>query len=192
MLLADRIVVMSGGRIVADETPGALIGGRRRRRGRGADGDAAAPGRRGSALLDAGGRVLPWMSGWPARSRCLPDYTAQHVLLSAVGARARRRVSLPLGVVAARRPRLRCGVLAVASLVQTIPGLALLALFYPLLLGALGADRPAVRLRRAGARVSALGAGADGLFDAADPAQRRHRHAGRRPAPTSRPPTASA
>ena len=43
-------------------------------------------------------------------------------------------VSLPLAVLAARRPRLRWPVLAAARLVQTIPGLALLALFYPLLL----------------------------------------------------------
>jgi osmoprotectant transport system permease protein len=34
-----------------------------------------------------------------------------------------------------RRPRLRTVLLAIASIVQTVPGLALLALFYPLLLG---------------------------------------------------------
>jgi hypothetical protein len=37
--------------------------------------------------------------------------------------------------VSSRRPQLRWAVLALASVVQTIPGLALLALFYPLLLG---------------------------------------------------------
>ena len=37
-------------------------------------------------------------------------------------------------MLASQRPRLRFAALAVASLVQTIPGLALLALFYPLLL----------------------------------------------------------
>ena len=65
----------------------------------------------------------------------LADYTAQHVLLSASALALGVAISLPLAVASARRPRLRFGVLAIASLVQTIPGLALLALFYPLLLG---------------------------------------------------------
>jgi osmoprotectant transport system permease protein len=65
----------------------------------------------------------------------LPGYTAQHVLLSAVALALGIAISLPLAVAAARRPRLRFATLAGASLVQTIPGLALLALFYPLLLG---------------------------------------------------------
>jgi len=65
----------------------------------------------------------------------LPDYTAQHVLLSAAALALGIAISLPLAVLASRRPRLRFAVLAIASLVQTIPGLALLALFYPLLLG---------------------------------------------------------
>ena len=65
----------------------------------------------------------------------LADYTSQHVLLSAAALALGVAISLPLAVLASRRPRLRFAVLAVASLVQTIPGLALLALFYPLLLG---------------------------------------------------------
>jgi len=65
----------------------------------------------------------------------LADYTSQHVLLSAVALALGVATSLPLAVLASRRPRLRWAVLAIASLVQTIPGLALLALFYPLLLG---------------------------------------------------------
>jgi osmoprotectant transport system permease protein len=59
------------------------------------------------------------------------DYTAQHVLLSATALGLGVAISLPLAIIAARRARLRWAVLAVASLVQTIPGLAL---FYPLLL----------------------------------------------------------
>jgi osmoprotectant transport system permease protein len=43
-------------------------------------------------------------------------------------------ISLPLAVAASRSARLRWPVLAGASLIQTIPSLALLALFYPLLL----------------------------------------------------------
>jgi osmoprotectant transport system permease protein len=65
----------------------------------------------------------------------VPDYASQHVLLSAAALALGVAFSLPLAIVSSRRPRLRWAVLALASLVQTIPGLALLALFYPLLLG---------------------------------------------------------
>jgi len=64
----------------------------------------------------------------------LPDYLAWHVLLSASALVLGLAISLPLAVAAARSVRLRWPVLALASLIQTIPSLALLALFYPLLL----------------------------------------------------------
>ena len=66
--------------------------------------------------------------------RLLPGYLGQHVLLSAAALALGLLVSLPLALVAARSPKVRWPALAVASLIQTIPGLALLALFYPLLL----------------------------------------------------------
>ena len=65
----------------------------------------------------------------------LPDYLGSHVLVSITALALGLAVSLPLAVIAARRPTLRTLLLAVTSIVQTIPGLALLALFYPLLLG---------------------------------------------------------
>jgi osmoprotectant transport system permease protein len=68
----------------------------------------------------------------------LPALLGQHVLLSLSALVLGVALSLPLAVAAARSPRVRWPVLALASLIQTIPGLALLALFYPLLL-ALGA-----------------------------------------------------
>ena len=64
----------------------------------------------------------------------LPDYLSQHVVLSASALGLGLLISLPLAVLAARNPRVRWPLLAAAGLVQTIPGLALLALFYPLLL----------------------------------------------------------
>jgi osmoprotectant transport system permease protein len=64
----------------------------------------------------------------------LPDYLAWHVLLSASALVLGVIISLPLAVAASRSPRLRWPVLAFAGLIQTIPSLALLALFYPLLL----------------------------------------------------------
>jgi osmoprotectant transport system permease protein len=56
------------------------------------------------------------------------------VLLSAAAMGLGLVLSLSLTIVAVRSPRVRWPVLLLASLVQTIPGLALLALFYPLLL----------------------------------------------------------
>jgi osmoprotectant transport system permease protein len=64
----------------------------------------------------------------------LPTYLGWHVLLSASALLLGVAISLPLAVAASRSPRLRWPVLALASLIQTIPSLALLALFYPLLL----------------------------------------------------------
>jgi osmoprotectant transport system permease protein len=67
--------------------------------------------------------------------RLLPDYLARHVLLSASALALGIVLGLPLGLWVVRHPRLRWPALAAAGFVQTIPGLALLALFYPLLLG---------------------------------------------------------
>src|SRR5882762_9379706 len=82
----------------------------------------------------------------------LPDYLAQHVLLSLVALGLGILIGLPVAVVATRHRGLRIAALAAASLVQTIPGLALLALFYPLLLGL-----SALTVKLIGAPVPALG-----------------------------------
>ncbi|HEY7298277.1 MAG TPA: ABC transporter permease/substrate-binding protein [Xanthobacteraceae bacterium] len=65
----------------------------------------------------------------------LPDYLAKHVLLCASALALGVSLALPLAILAYRRPPFRLPSLTIVSLVQTIPGLALLALFYPLLLG---------------------------------------------------------
>ncbi len=65
----------------------------------------------------------------------LPGLLAAHVLLSAAALLLALAISLPLAVAAARRPALARIALGIASLIQTIPALALLALFYPILLG---------------------------------------------------------
>jgi len=64
----------------------------------------------------------------------LPGYLSQHVLLSVCALGIGFAISLPLAVVASRSPAVRWPALLGASLIQTIPSLALLALFYPLLL----------------------------------------------------------
>src|SRR5262249_40480095 len=65
----------------------------------------------------------------------LPNYLGQHVILSLSAMVLGLALSLPLAVWARGRPKTRWLLLAVASVIQTIPSLALLALFYPLLLG---------------------------------------------------------
>jgi osmoprotectant transport system permease protein len=64
----------------------------------------------------------------------LPGYLSQHVVLSAAALALGLVVSLALVIAAVRSERVRWPVLAFASLIQTVPSLALLALFYPLLL----------------------------------------------------------
>jgi osmoprotectant transport system permease protein len=64
----------------------------------------------------------------------VPDLLASHVLLAAAALLLGLVVSLPLAVWSARNAAVAKVTLGFASLVQTIPSLALLALFYPLLL----------------------------------------------------------
>ena len=68
----------------------------------------------------------------------LPDYLGSHVLVSITALAIGLGISLPLAVASRQRPLLRGALLAVASVFQTIPGLALLALFYPMLLALAG------------------------------------------------------
>jgi osmoprotectant transport system permease protein len=64
----------------------------------------------------------------------LPDYLGNHVRVSVAALALGLLVSLPLAIISRHRPVLRGALLGLASIVQTVPGLALLALFYPLLL----------------------------------------------------------
>lgn len=86
-----------------------------------------------NAFVDALGRVPPLL--------------AQHVLLAAAALSIGIAISLPLAIWSARSPSVARVALGSASLVQTIPSLALLALFYPLLLwlsGLVGGGIPAL------------------------------------------------
>ena len=71
----------------------------------------------------------------------LPNYLSQHVLLSLCALVLGCAISLPLSVAASRSAAVRWPALFGASLIQTIPSLALLALFYPLLLALSGLTR---------------------------------------------------
>lgn len=63
----------------------------------------------------------------------LPEYLTAHLQLTLLALLLSAAVSLPLGVAVTRFPRLEPLVLAVAGIIQTIPGLALLAIMVPLL-----------------------------------------------------------
>ena len=71
---------------------------------------------------------------WGEALAHLPDYLGSHVRVSVAALVLGLAVSLPLAIVARNRPVMRGALLGLASIVQTVPGLALLALFYPLLL----------------------------------------------------------
>jgi osmoprotectant transport system permease protein len=89
---------------------------------------------------------------WSEALGHLPDYLGNHVRVSVTALALGLVVSLPLAILARRRPFLRGTLLGFASIVQTVPGLALLALFYPLLLAL-----TALTLRWFGTGFSAFG-----------------------------------
>src|SRR3954468_17039301 len=71
---------------------------------------------------------------WGEAFAHLPDYLGNHVRVSVTALVLGLVISLPLAIIARNRPVMRGTLLGFASIVQTVPGLALLALFYPLLL----------------------------------------------------------
>jgi osmoprotectant transport system permease protein len=71
---------------------------------------------------------------WSEALGHLPDYLGNHVRVSVTALALGLAVSLPLAIAVRNRRVPRAALLGLASIVQTVPGLALLALFYPLLL----------------------------------------------------------
>ena len=65
----------------------------------------------------------------------VPELLAAHVQLSFSALLLAMAICLPLAIWAVRAPKVAAVILGFASLIQTIPALALLALFYPVLLG---------------------------------------------------------
>ena len=126
LLLADRVLVMDAGRIVADKRPQELLAG---------EGGTVA-----QELVAGAARAGPGAGGYAAMTAIveallnLGDKLAAHVLLAASALALGVAVALPLAVWASRSPPVARVVLGFASLVQTIPALALLALFFPILL----------------------------------------------------------
>src|SRR5262249_1633136 len=99
-----------------------------RRRGRlcpRSDGATAPPGRKAASSREPA--AMNAQLG-EALAR-LPAYLGGHVAVSVTALLLGLAISLPLALLATRRPALRGALLGVASIIQTIPSLALLALF---------------------------------------------------------------
>jgi osmoprotectant transport system permease protein len=75
---------------------------------------------------------------WSDALTRLPDYLGNHVRVSLTSIAIGLAISFPLALMVRKKPLLRDVALGIASIVQTVPGLALLALFYPLLLALAG------------------------------------------------------
>jgi osmoprotectant transport system permease protein len=78
------------------------------------------------------------------RAQRLTRRLGEHLALVGISLGAAILVAIPLGIVAARRPRLGSGILATAGIVQTIPSLALLVFMIPWL--GIGAEPALVAL----------------------------------------------
>jgi osmoprotectant transport system permease protein len=82
----------------------------------------------------------------------LPGLLTAHLQLALLALGAAAALAIPAGVAATRRPRLGPALLGVASVVQTIPSLALLAIMVPVLAfaGGIGARALGVEIRSIG------------------------------------------
>ena len=76
---------------------------------------------------------------WSSHRMELAGLFAQHVLIVAISTLVAVAIGVPLGVFAARRPRLSAPVVAVANIVQTVPSLAMFGFLLPVpLIGGVG------------------------------------------------------
>ena len=80
------------------------------------------------------------LSFWSSHRAELAALLGQHVLLVAVSTLAAVIVGVPLGIFAARRPRLSAPIVGIANIVQTVPSLAMFGFLLPVpLIGGVGA-----------------------------------------------------
>jgi len=79
-------------------------------------------------------------SFWLSHRAELASLVGQHVLLVAGSTLVAVALGVPLGIFSARRPRLASPLMAVASIVQTIPSLAMFGFLLPVpFIGGVGA-----------------------------------------------------
>jgi osmoprotectant transport system permease protein len=84
---------------------------------------------------------------WVAHRAELATLVAQHMMIVSTATLAAIAVAVPLGVFAARRPRVASPLVAVANIVQTVPSLAMFGFLLPVpLVGGVGARAAVVVL----------------------------------------------
>jgi osmoprotectant transport system substrate-binding protein/osmoprotectant transport system permease protein len=84
--------------------------------------------------------VLKLLSFWSSHRTEVAALLAQHVVLVAVSTLAAVLIAVPLGIFAARRPRLAAPLTGITNIVQTIPSLAMFGFLLPVpLIGGVGA-----------------------------------------------------
>ncbi len=84
---------------------------------------------------------------WFSHRQELAGLLAQHVVIVAIATSVAAALGVPLGILAARRPRLSTPLVAAANIVQTVPSLAMFGFLLPVpLLGGVGARAAVVVL----------------------------------------------
>jgi osmoprotectant transport system permease protein len=84
--------------------------------------------------------VSELLAFWSSHNAELWTLLAQHVALVLVSTAVAVAIGVPIGIVAARRPRIGAPLTAAASIIQTVPSLALFGFLLPLpLIGGVGA-----------------------------------------------------
>src|SRR5216117_2619859 len=84
---------------------------------------------------------------WLSHRAELAGLVAQHVLIVAISTMVAVAIGVPLGVFAARRPRLSAPIVGIANIVQTVPSLAMFGFLLPVpLVGGVGARAAVVVL----------------------------------------------
>ena len=181
ILLADRVAVMRGGKLLAEGTPAELSN----------SGDAyvgellrhaAAAGRAARRVAAAGWRGMSLFTDprWGEALGHLPDYLGNHVRVSVTALALGLAVSLPLAILSRNRPVLRGALLGSCQHRADGAGAGAAGAVLSAAAGAGGAVAVVVRRRLFRLRIPARGAGAGALFDAAGAAQHHHRPARRR------------
>jgi osmoprotectant transport system permease protein len=83
---------------------------------------------------------MPVVRFWLAHPQELAALVAEHVLLVALSTAIAAAIAVPLGIFAARRPRLASPLVGIANVVQTVPSLAMFGFLLPVpLVGGVGA-----------------------------------------------------
>jgi osmoprotectant transport system permease protein len=83
---------------------------------------------------------MPVLRFWLTHTEELASLVGEHVLLVAISTTIAVAVGVPLGIFAARRPRLASPLVGIANVVQTVPSLAMFGFLLPVpLIGGVGA-----------------------------------------------------